>query len=71
VSVLTLFISSLILVDLAFTLCWFRWAFTVDDEFDSYFSTACSVNPGHDVKLPLLIAAIRVDLTGLKHAACR
>jgi hypothetical protein len=38
---------------------------------DKCFSTACSVNPGHDVKFPLFIAVIHVDLTGLKHAACR
>jgi hypothetical protein len=65
------FFSSLILVDLQFILYWLRCPFTVADEFDRYFSTACSVNPDHDVKLPFLIAAIHVDLTGLKHAACR
>jgi hypothetical protein len=67
-SVLTHFSFSLILVDLAFILFWFRCPFTVADDFDRCLSTAHSVNPGHDVKLPFLIAAIHVDLTGLKHA---
>jgi hypothetical protein len=51
--------------------CWFRWPFTVADDFDRYLSTARSVNQGSDVKLPFLIAAIHVDFTGLEHAACR
>jgi hypothetical protein len=69
--VVNLFVSSLIFVDIAFILCWLRWTFTVTDDFDKCFSIARSVSPGHDVKLPLLIADIHVDLTGLKHAACR
>jgi hypothetical protein len=34
-------------------------------------STVCSFNPGQDEKFPFFIALIHVDLTGLKHAACR
>jgi hypothetical protein len=63
--------DSLIFVDIVFILCWLRWPFTVADDFDKCFSTERYVSPGHDMKLPSLIAAIHVDLTGLKHAACR
>jgi hypothetical protein len=38
---------------------------------DKCFLTAFSVNPGHDEKFPFFIAVIHVDLTGLKHEACR
>jgi hypothetical protein len=71
VSVLPQFSPSLIFVDLVFILCWFRCPFTVACDLDMCISTARSVNPGHYVKLPFFIAAIHVDLTGLKHAACR
>jgi hypothetical protein len=43
----------------------------VEVDLDKRFSTACSDNPGQDEKNPFFIAAIHVDLTGLKHAACR
>jgi hypothetical protein len=59
-----------ICVVLAFCRCWFKCPFVVAVDFDRYFSTACSVNPGHDKKFPFIMAVIQVDLTGLKHAAC-
>jgi hypothetical protein len=68
-SVLTLSISALIFVELALILCWFKWQFIVSDDLDRYLCTAHSVNQGHDVKSPFLIAAIHLVLTGLKHAA--
>jgi hypothetical protein len=60
----------LIYVVLAFCRCWFKCPFVVAVAFDKCFSTACSVNPGHDKKFPFLMAVIQVDFTGLKHAAC-
>jgi hypothetical protein len=41
----------------------------VEVDLDKYFSTLCSFKPGQDEKFPFFIAAIHVDLTGLKHAA--
>jgi hypothetical protein len=71
-SVLSHFSSSLILVDLVvFILCWFRCPLNVAGDLDRCLSTARSVNTGHDVKLPSLIAASHVDLAGLNHAVCR
>jgi hypothetical protein len=43
----------------------------VEVDLDKCFSTAYSVKPGQDEKFPFFIAVIHVDLTGLKHAACR
>jgi hypothetical protein len=61
----------LIFVVLEFCPCWFKCPFVVAVDLDKCFSTACSVNPGHDKKFPFLMAVIQVDLPGLKHAACR
>jgi hypothetical protein len=61
----------LICVALAFCRCWLKCPFVVAVDFDKCFSTACSVNTGQDKKFPFLMAVIKVDLTGLKHAACR
>jgi hypothetical protein len=46
-------------------------SFAVEVDLDKCFSTVCSFNPGQDEKFPFFIALIHVDLTGLKHAACR
>jgi hypothetical protein len=61
----------LLLVDLAYILCWFKCPFTVAVDFDKCFSIACSVRPDYDEKFPFLIAFIHVDLTGLNAVACR
>jgi hypothetical protein len=43
----------------------------VEVNLDKCFSTTCSVNPGQDANFPFFISVIHVDLTGLRHAACR
>ena len=45
---------------------WLRWPFTVKEYWGRYLEIRLAERPGHDMKWPLLMAAIKVELTVLK-----
>ena len=59
------------MVDCVFFRCWSRWPMAVASDFGRYFFTFSLVSIGHVAKLPCLIASMKVDVDGLKHALWR
>ena len=45
------------------------WPFTVKGYWGKCLEVRLADRPGYDVKWPLLMAAMKVDLTGMKSAA--
>ena len=59
------------IVDWRFAFSCRRWPLAVAMVSSKCFFTRDSVSPGHDQKLPFLIAWIKVDSLGLKQEACK
>ena len=45
------------------------WLFTVKEYWGIFLEVRLAESPGHDVKWPLLMAAMKLGLTGMKAAA--
>ena len=58
-------------VDLVFLCNWSKCPFAVAMVFGKCLFTLAVLTAGQVIKLLFLIAANHVDLTGLKHAACK